>query len=346
MNKPLPTLVFALAIGATPLAAQEDTGEVTPLFAADATLEITISGPIKRIARRAESSTDVHPAQLQAAGETHAIELSARGKSRRLRENCQFPPLRVAFPEKPGETSLFHKQGRIKLVTHCRDSSSGEQTLLREYVAYRLYNILTPESLRVRLVRVNYLDDGKRVTQRLGFFIEDVDDAARRLGRKEVDTGNIALGRLDQTDAARYALFQYLIGNTDWSMIFGPSGGDCCHNSRLVGDESASRSGLTPVPYDFDNSGFVDASYAVPNEQLGIRSVTTRLYRGFCAFNDHVPAEAERFRTLRGALENKISATSHVDGRNRSAMTRYLESFFDDIADEETLRKELLNDCR
>ena len=332
-----------LAMVASPGLAQ---GEVTRLFAADDTLEVTISGPIKRIARRAESSTDVYPAQLQAAGETHPIELSARGKSRRLRENCQFPPLRVAFPEKPGEASLFHKQGRIKLVTHCRDSSSGEQTLLREYAAYRLYNIVTPESLRVRLVRVNYVDDGKQVTQRLGFFIEDIDDAARRLGRKEVDTGNIALGRLDPPDAARYGLFQYLIGNTDWSMLFGPDGEGCCHNSRLIGDEPTSRSGLTPVPYDFDNSGFVDASYAVPNEQLGIRSVTQRVYRGFCAFNELVPAEAARARAARGDMERELNAIPYVDSKTRSSMANYLASFFDDIADDKRLTENLLKDCR
>lgn len=340
----LACLLFLL--GDMPANAQETAGEETPLFADDSILEVTITGPVQKIARRAEKSTDPYPARLDAAGESHAIMLSARGKSRRLPVNCSFPPLRIAFAEKAGSQSLFYRQGRIKLVTHCRDRDSLEQTLLREYATYRLYSVVAPQSLRVRLARIRYIDGDKLVTQRLGFFIEDVDDAARRLGRKEIDTTDISVAWLDQRDAARYALFQYMIGNTDWSMVLSPAGERCCHNSRLLGADSDTRRQLTPIPYDFDNSGFVDATYAVPNHTLSIKSVRTRLYRGFCSFNDLVPAEAERFRTLQSALFAEIEAIPETDTKTRAAMRRYLEGFFEDISDTERLERKLLRKCR
>lgn len=339
-------LAIACLLAPSPAAAQGDAGAVTPLFAEEDTLEITITGPVRRIVRQAPRSTDAYPARLETAGESHAIMLSARGKSRRKRENCRFPPLRIAFPERPGDTSLFHRQGRIKLVTHCRDRGASEQTMLREYAAYRLYNLVTPESLKVRLARISYIDDGKLVARRLGFFIEDTDDAARRLGMKEIDIGDIPVNRLDQQDAARYSLFQYMIGNTDWSLVLSPIGDDCCHNSKLLGESADARSALTPVPYDFDNAGLVDAPYAAPNPQLRTTSVKVRVYRGFCRFNSLIETEAAHLRSLRGALEAEIASTPHAQPRTKSAMLRYLAGFFEDIGSREEIEKNLFRKCR
>lgn len=336
-------LTFALACATPPAFAQ---GEATPLFASNEILELTLDGPIREIVARGEKSTDPHPATLSAAGESHAIQLSARGNSRRLKELCRFPPLRVRFEAKPDEASLFHRQGSIKLVTHCRDSDSAEQTMLREYAAYRLYNVLTPESFRVRLARVSYRDGESEYVRRLAFFIEDGDDTARRLGLKELDVGDTPLAQVDREDAARYALFQYMIGNTDWAMVLGPTKTDCCHNSRLFGASQEARSALVPVPYDFDNSGLVDAGYAVPNPELGTYSVRTRVYRGFCSFNDLVPAAAARMRALRGQFEASLAATPEADARTVAAMTKYLATFYEDIEDEETIGKKLLKKCR
>lgn len=348
MTKPwFVAAMIAVLLGTGPIVAPLlASGEATPLFDATSTLEVTLAGPIRKIARSGEKSVQEHAATLTAAGETHAITLAARGKTRRLKEKCSFPPLRIAFTEKPDKGSLFHKQGRIKLVTHCRNHDAAEQTLLREYAAYRLYNRITPESFRVRLARITYIDDGKLVAIRLGFFIEDGDDAARRLGMKEIDTGDIPVAQLDQPDAARYALFQYMIGNTDWSMVLGPEGTDCCHNSRLFGVDKAARTGLTPVPYDFDNSGLVDAIYAAPHPRLKTQSVKTRVYRGFCTFNDLVAQEAEWMLALRPELEAEIAATPHALEDTKEEMRSYLAGFFEDIATPELLAKKLTSRCR
>lgn len=341
------TLVAAslLLLAAPPAGAQEGQDKTTRLFADDTIIDLAIDGPVREIARKSEVSTDAYPATLATGGEILSVEVSARGISRRRKDKCSFPPLRIRFTTKPEETSLFHRQGSIKLVTHCNDNTRFEQYALREYAAYRLYNILTPESLKVRLARITYRDSGKVVTTRLGFLIEDGDDAARRLGMKEVDTGNIRVAALNREDGARYALFQYMIGNTDWAMDAGPDPADCCHNSRLFGAAKDARSNLTPVPYDFDNAGLVDAPYAMPHEKLRARDVKVRIYRGYCAFNDSLAAEIVRFRDARPAMEAELGRIPELDERTLGAMTRYLGGFFDGVARDASGAGKLAADC-
>jgi len=335
----------SIALLALPAIAQKAPDKATPLFSDDAVLEVIIDGPVREVARRAESSTDVHPATLTSAGESHAIEIAARGVSRRRKDKCSFPPLRIGFPEEPGKGSLFHDQKRIKLVTHCNDNARFEQIVLKEFATYRLYNLITPKSFRVRLARVTYRDGGKEITTRMGFFIEDGDDAAKRVGMKEVDTGNVRVSALNREDGARYSLFQYMIGNTDWAMDAGPDPADCCHNSRLFGGAKDAGSDLTPVPYDFDNAGLVDAPYAVPSELLRITNVKFRLYRGYCAFNTALPTEIARFRDARPAITAELTRIPGLDQRSIQSMQRYLDGFFDDIADSDRVAKKLVGAC-
>lgn len=319
---------------------------VTPLFRNSQTITVEISGPLKEIARQAPRSTDPHPATLVANGETHQITLAARGVSRRQRESCHFPPLRIKFQEKPGKSSLFSKQGSIKLVTHCRENARYEQIAMREYATYRLYNIFTPESLKVRMVRVIYRNGQSPYSERYGFFIEDIDDAARRLGGKEIDVVKVASNSLNAAAAARYSLFQYMIGNTDWAMIAGPAGSDCCHNSKLVGAGKNVRSDLIPIPYDFDGTGLVNAPYARPSERVPIRSVKRRYYRGFCKWNSGVKQIASTFLEKRGAVTAEIESIRELNAASKKQMLSYLSGFYQAIEAPDTMNKKVLKTCR
>ena len=344
MLRQLLLLVGGLACIATAPAHAND--RTTSLFAIDDVLEVELSGPIRMIAKRASRSTDPQDAVLQANGETHRIALSARGVSRRKRENCVFPPLRIKFAEKPPASSLFHKQGSIKLVTHCKDEDRNEQVMLREYATYRLYNLFTPESLKVRIAKIRYRDGDTIVAERFGFFIEDIDDAARRLGGEEIDVERTSVTALNVPAAARYTLFQYMIGNTDWAMIAGPPGSDCCHNSKLVGQNKTVRTNLIPVPYDFDNSGIVNAPYAVPSNLLPIRSVRQRYYRGHCQMNDVVRQAIPAFLAQRADVENEINSISVLSEDSQTQMRGYLEEFFEQVQSPDTIANKLFKNCR
>jgi hypothetical protein len=268
-----------------------------PLFDGEGILDVVIRGPIQQIRRTAPLREDIHAAVLELRGErqeTHEIGLAARGITRRQRDVCTFPPLRIEFREPPGRNSLFAGQRRLKLVTHCRPPESFQDYILLEYAAYRLFNRISPHSVRVRLASITYVaEEGREPSvSRLGFFIEDVGRAARRNGMASVGAVRISPAQLSAAHAARLAVFQYMIGNLDWSLIAGPPGAGCCHNVRLVGADRRTASGLIPIPYDFDHSGLVDAPYATPPPQIAVQSVRTRRYRRQISHNQAAPAAA------------------------------------------------------
>ena len=336
----------AILIAALTAAAPAFAGEATALFSSSDPIEITITGPIGEIARKARTSTDPLAATLGYGAEQHAIDLSARGNSRRRPETCKFPPLRVSFTEKPDKESLFHKQKNLKLVTHCRATNGFEKHLLLEYSAYRMLNALTEQSFRVRLATVRYVEagSGKVTAERPGFFIEDIDDLADRVGLDDVKTGKLSITQHDAGAAARTALFFHMIANHDWSMVEGPDG-ECCHNGKLLGAADTSAQDLVYVPYDFDYSGFVDAPYAVPPEKISIRSVRTRYYRSPCSLNGEVKAAAALFRERRPQIEGAVRSTPGLDRKAADKAVKFLEGFFSDIATNDAV-DELLERCR
>jgi len=340
--------IFCAAFALVSINTVARAGEPTKLFAGDDPIEVTLAGPIGDLVRKAPHSTDPYPATLSYAAETHAIELSARGRSRRDRQVCQFPPLRVKFVEKPAEGSLFHKQRKLKLVTHCRKTAHYQQFYLLEYASYKLLNLMTPASFKVRLVNLAYIDSkkGKTIIERTGFFIEDVDDLAKRVGMKEVERPGFALSQYDRTALAQVALFHYMIGNLDWSVLDGAASEDCCHNGKVIGANEEAQAALLSAPYDFDHAGLVDAPYATPPHGLSLRNVRIRSYRGFCALNAETRAAAAEIRARREEFFAAIVATPGLSERSVAKASRYLEGFFQDIASDEAVEKNLLRHCR
>ncbi len=337
--------VLSIATLAAPATAQ------TPLFAADDPLRVEIRGPFSALAKGSRDRSRSHPARLTLAGTNtpHAIRLSPRGITRLRRETCSFPPLRVDFAPSPTAPSPFAGQSRLKLVTHCQASTDFQQHVLLEYAAYRLYNVLTPASFRVRLASIDYVDDdGRAITSRAGFFIEERDDVGRRLGLGPARTSDtVPVARLNPAAAARVALFQYMIGNLDWSMRAGPKGEGCCHNSRLFAAPGAPAGGanLVTIPYDFDFSGLVDAPYAVPPEGMSVSTVRQRLYQGLCRHNGEALAAAVEFRSKHAALLAELAHVPGLDERSRRKATAYLEGFFADIATDERVSDNVLTRC-
>ena len=344
---------LALAVAYAVSAQQPGTAEpkkTTRLFSEDTPIRATIRGPILAVVATPAPARTARPAVLELTAPTvekHAIQLSPRGLTRRQKDRCTFPPLRVEFTGKPDKASLFERQKRLKLTTHCRNATSHEQYVLLEYAAYRMLNILGSASLRARLGSFDYADtNGRVIGSRVGFFVEDPDEAASRRGLKEIrTTGRVAVAQLDPAAAARAALFEYMIGNTDWSMRAGPQGDICCHNFRLFGAPANSQGAIVPVPYDFDASGLVNAPYAVPSEGLRISSVRDRQYRGYCAHNAQALAAAAEFRAKQAQLLGVLSTIPGLDERRRAGAAAYLDTFFRDIATDEALNKRVLKTC-
>jgi len=344
-------LVLALALAAVAQpAGSAPVKSPTPLFSDDQPIHISLKGPISAIVRTPANSRAARPATLtliSPASETHSVQLSPRGLTRRLKITCAFPPLRLEFTSKPAPTSLFKGQRRLKLTTHCRTSPQHQQYVLLEYAAYRMFNVLSPVGLRARLATVDYSEqDGGSVISRLGFFVEDGDDAAKRNGLVEARMPpRILPSQLDPMAAARAALFEYMIGNLDWSMRAGPAGDVCCHNFRLMAVSATAQTGFVPVPYDFDYSGLVNAPYALPPEGFTIASVRQRRYHHYCIHNPQVVQVAADFRAKRAELLAVLGAIPQLDESRKRAAADYLEGFFRDIATDEDVTRRVLKDC-
>jgi hypothetical protein len=308
----------------------------TPLFASDAPLRITIQGPISTLAsNRAEVA---RPATMTVDGVTYPITLSPRGITRKTSEVCDFPPLRVQLTQAAPPGSLFEHQRRLKLVTHCKRDPGFQQKVLLEYASYRLYNLMTPLSFRARLATIDYVDaSGRPFISRAGFFIEDFDDVARRNGMRDAHApSTVPLQQIDPVAGARFAVFEYMISNYDWSMRAAPQGEECCHNGRLL---AGAPSGLlTPVPYDFDFSGLVDAPYADVPEGFPINNVRQRTFRGYCSHLPQARAIAAQLSPRRAEFLGLFATIPGMDQKTQARAGSYLQGFFADLDSGKMLR--------
>jgi hypothetical protein len=323
--------------------------EPDPLFQSDDLLSITLNGPFSTLNRERDKEKIYGDAQLiytdqQDTEVSVDVQLQVRGNYRLRKEVCRVAPLRIHF-DKPAKGTLFHKQKKLKLVTQCQAGSSrNAQYVLQEYLIYRMFNLVTDYSFKVRLTEVNYIDTRKkRTTTGYGFFIEDKKRVGKRLGLKPIDLNLVKVADLDPRQANLVSTFQFMIGNTDWSIRKGEKDEDCCHNAKLLGKEGSK---YFPIPYDFDFSGFIDASYAEPSPNMPIRSVRNRYYRGFCEFNDLLDGTLERYQAARESIYSLIENLPMLTDRTSSKSRKYLERFYTLIGNPKAVKKKLIKGCR
>jgi hypothetical protein len=345
--------LFALTLAwllASPVLAEENTPKPPKLFEADTSMAVTLSGPWRTVMRN-KSDDKRYPGTLEYTtpdGERRsmAVEYTTRGLTRRDKI-CDFPPLKIHFDKKANKGTVFRGQKSLKLVSFCQTDRRFEQYNQLEYLAYRIYNQITPYSFRVRALEATYLDSERSSwdVSRFSFLIEDIDDVADRLDLEELSIKTLKPEELDPAETANFALFQYMIGNLDWAATAGPGGGECCHNGKLIGKSESERP-LFVIPYDFDSSGLVDTHYAAPPSQLRIRNLRQRVYRGFCVDNDQVLPALGRFKDQRDAILQLFDDLPALSGRSRSSAMRFIESFYADLDSTEKVQEELIDKCR
>lgn len=340
--EPCRLLVFALlALG--PLAGPAYS---SPLFSDDSVVEIRLSGPLRTLARDKKSAKRVEfPFVLSVDGVDIPVDIRVRGKSRTI--VCGFPPLRLRFPVEGTRQTVFAGQDKLKLVTHCKSNRpKSENNLLEEYTAYRLFNLISDAGYRVRLLRIYYddTDGGLKYLDRpyYGFLIESDEELAARIGGEVTEIGGVPYSRLNDSKTALFYVFQYLIGNTDWSFINAEGEEVCCHNVHLVEKDG----GLYPIPYDFDLSGLVNASYAKPDAALKTRHVTQRVYRGYCKLPiDRVAPALEKITALREPIMTLVEKSPVVGNEDTDSRVRYIGHFFEEAENSTKLLKQFERDC-
>ena len=322
---------------ATPARGQDAAG----VFASETPLTLTVRTDVRALLRdrgdeRAEHDGVMRYAAAEGRTDSLPVELRTRGIFRRRPSICPFPPLRLDIRPRDARGTMFEGERRFKLVTHCRSNDLYEQYVLQEYLIYRIYALLTDLSLRTRLARITYEDVTGREdpVTRYSFLIEHENRLAQRHGMRVVEDTGAPIARLDPQHTVFMAVFQYFIGNTDWSVR-------ALHNIILLAD-SAGR--LFPVPYDFDWSGVIATRYARPDTSLHIRSVEQRLYAGYCGSPDEFEQVFARFRQHRAAIE-ALYNLEPLDRQHRERALRYYEAFFKMIEDPRRVQREMLSRC-
>jgi hypothetical protein len=325
------------------MAERKKDAENRRLFRAEAPFPITLVADFKAITRdRNPSSLKTFPATVTYLDEkgatiTKALHVRNRGHARRQVTVCDFPPLRLEFGEEKIAKTMFDGQKDLKLGTHCRDVGEFEQYVLREYLAYRIFNLITPQSFRVRLAKVTYVDvvTKNTIVTRYGMFIEDDDDVARRMDGRIIDTQNMMYRHFNPQSATWLGLFEYMIGNTDVSIV-------TQHNVRTIETQSEGRA---VIPYDFDYAGLVDTTYAIPNKQLGLPSVRDRMYRGPCHTAAELGPYFDKLKMIKPQIMSMYDTLPDLSDGYRKKAKNYLEEFYKTISRPDEVKKELINGC-
>ncbi|HLF33534.1 MAG TPA: hypothetical protein VI583_04825 [Cyclobacteriaceae bacterium] len=310
-----------------------------PIFLDNALMEAEIRSDFDAILSDRDDDPMNHDAMFSyigPGGDTITIptRLRVRGVFRRDPKNCSFPPLWVNFKKEDIKGTLFENQDRLKLVTPCQ----FERYVLQEYMIYKMYNLVSEMSYRVRLVRVKYFNTAKNklLFTRLSFFIEDNDIMAARNGERNVTEKFHNPYKVDREQMIKAGLFEYMVGNKDWYIT-------SRHNITLIWKDSLEAP--YPVPYDFDMSGLIDAEYrkpaGVPEELL----IDTQVYQGICMTEEEKKAAFGFFENLRDDFELTITEIPDAPRSLKNQTINYLKRFFDIINDPERVKSEIDMRC-
>ena len=265
------------------------------------------------------------------------IRINTRGKFRL--ENCQMPPILLNF--KNQTSPRLRPLGKLKLVVGCGATNEDEQLIIKEYLAYKMYNMLTEKSFRVRLVKIRYEDTRGKIKpySQYGFLLEDVDDMAARNKCREVENIAIQTESTDRKQMTLVAMFEYMIGNTDWSV-------PAFHNIKLMQPANDNKAIPIAIPYDLNHCGFVNASYAVPPEELGIATVKDRLYRGFPRSMEELQETITIFKSQKDNIYSLINNCQWLNKAGKKESINFLDAFYKTIDNRNSVKYTFIDNAR
>ena len=313
------------------------------IFESDDPMKITLTLDLKQF-QKEKSKGEYMPVHfLYEFNDTLALEKEMRMKARGVfrRSHCSMAPFWLNIRKADVENVNLQDVNRFKVVTNCQGSKAYDEYVLKEYLAYKIYNIISPVSFRVRLIRMTYVDTGRKnkITEGWAFLIEPEEMLAERAGGIVVKKDDLAIALMKPGDMDLAAMFMYMIGNCDYS-ITGR------HNMKILGMPGFGSQGYTPVPYDFDYSGLVDAAYAVPGENLGISSVRERYYLGACRDKEAYMAPIEYINQYREEILQMVNDFEYLDQKHKENLISYLEEYFAEAGTDYMLKNSLQKTCR
>ena len=238
---------------------------------------------------------------------------------------CDFPPLKLDFVKSDLEAVGLDNEDEYKVVTHCLDQKIGEELLLKEYLIYELYRIITPMSLRAKLLDLVYVDDTReeRISKK-AILLESEKEFAKNNGGKLCNCMGTSPDSLDGRNMEIVAMFQYMIGNSDMDYKVE-------RNVTLIKPEDGGP--WHSVAYDFDFSSFVNAPYVHPkvvdNRQI------KRVYLGFRQNASLLPEVINLFLSKEDQIYACIDNFDMISNKERRNCLKYIKEFYSEIKQED-----------
>ena len=312
------------------------------LFTTPAALKLTLTTNIRRIRGDKADNAPWRAATISYVDDKgKTVEIPTQIKTRGIwrRKNCDFPPIRLNFKSELVKGTLLQGLDKPKLTNFCRDTDAYEQYMLQEMQLYRIYNLLTPASHRVRLLELSYVDSAstKLHAKRYAFIIEEGEAVGARFDATIYPEKGATMSDLEPDANALMALFEYFIGNTDFSV-------NGLHNVELVYQPTGQ---MIPIAFDFDFSGAVNTAYATPDPSLNLGKVRDRLYRGYCQEPESLQKAIATFNAKKQAIydlyADPLGQLLKPD-KTRETL-KYFDDFYKTINDPKRTKREIFEAC-
>lgn len=332
-NKMRKIFIFIFAFAAFAIPMKANTGDHTASvkqslftdFHSEEMVKLTITTNIDQLLtnRNTDQYQDAEVVWRSSNGNQVTLDAGIRARGKYRNRVCNFPPIKLKFSKKELTNLGYSSYNKMKLVTHClEDEEAGNQNVIKEYLAYQLYNEITDLSFRVQLVEVEYIDSQypEYSEKRYGIIIEHKKEMAARLNATiKEDLYNPPAAQIDADTEVKMALFNYLIGNEDYSI-------SSYKNIEWIQEKTSGK--LIPIPYDFDFSGFVNPSYAKAPVNHGLKSMTDRKYLGLPASNELLKQNINTFVAKKKALVQLVRTNQHLELDQRLTAIAYIRSFY------------------
>jgi hypothetical protein len=267
------------------------------------------------------------------------VRIRPRGHMRK--QICHLPPIRIDFNDEDYELDLFDDFGKMKLAMTCKAGASSEQHLIKEYLAYKMYEILTEVSFTTYFLKVNLIDSQgkKKPSSSYSFIIEDIDRVAERNNAVEIENQGILLDHLDRPTMNIFAMYQYLISNTDWYI---PN----LHNVKMIKSLDHKQPLPKPIPYDLDYCGLVHTNYSVPREGIPIKSVTERYWQGNCLDDSEYESVSNLFLEKKDEIYRIWQECEFLDKFNKNSGIKFIDQFYQLIEKGNQAKYAIMTNCR
>lgn len=269
----------------------------------------------------------------------HEVRVKARGEIRK--KICHAPMFWVNIKHAGIEAEDLADINKMKMVIRCKASSTYKNYILREYLVYQIWNLLSPYSFNTRLVRLKIIDTGRKNKEQedWAFLIEPESMMVERNNCMSIKNDKLSIRTVDREWMDRVAFFSYMVGQSDFSVTGR-------HNLKIVTSKEYGSTGFIPIPYDFDYCGFVDAEYAIPGEPLGIESVTERYYLGACRSDEVYMKTIEWLNSYQDEIKDLIMNFEYIDESEKKNLIKYIDSYYRDSNQSWFLGRNINSTCR